>query len=726
MVVIKERFFITSGRGLAKRTPAFLALAFALTSVLGSSFSATAATATTTAATATTTAATATTAPTIDFSAAAPWVKPATLPETAELPATASVNYLLADHQVNISQSGEQGSKRTYLHYAMQATSEQGLSNVSEIELSFQPAFENLTLHHISVTRDGKVLNRLQQDKLKLFQREDDLKNKIYQEQWTVLAILEDVRVGDIVDYSYSIVGSNPVLGDKYFGRSPLSWGVPLEKSSFRLIDKADSKVSFRQVNTTVTPNKVSRNGLDEYTLVQHKIDPVREDDYTPVWHNDYAYIEYSQYANWQEVNQWAQQLYQLDMSLPDELKTIIKAQQQSSDQGSDQSFEQDKLLTVAKTTQWIQDNVRYFGIELGANSHLPSSPATTFDRRYGDCKDKTVLLIAVLKQLGIKAYPALVSTTETKTMTELLPSPGAFDHVIVNFEHQGKTYWVDGTMSNQRGTFEQMSFPDFAWSLVVAEDGHQLTEMLPLSKQQLLGTIKGKDTITIGKLAKNNQLTVNKTYSGYRAEQMRSYFDSVGITAASQDFLDYYVRQYKNIAMTTPVKVIEGADGSSLSIEAHYTISAFENVAQSRNLLTLYPTSIIESLQLPDIRQRHAPFSLPYHLGVEQTIEIISDDKQSIVWPGDLDNKEAKNPWFDYARKVSKKDQNIVIHYTYNSLATEVAADKFAEYEAKLDDIDGSLGYSLWLYSDRTSDKKKRKSRVSNLVKKLMNKNVD
>jgi transglutaminase-like putative cysteine protease len=107
-----------------------------------------------------------------------------------------------------------------------------------------------------------------------------------------------------------------------------------------------------------------------------------------------------------------------------------------------------------------VQDEVRYLGIELGTYSHTPTGPSKVFERRFGDCKDKTLLLATVLNELGIDARPALVNTDARRALDGWQPSPYAFDHVIVRAELGGKTYWLDPTTPYQRGTLADASVP--------------------------------------------------------------------------------------------------------------------------------------------------------------------------------------------------------------------------------------------------------------------------
>ena len=53
-----------------------------------------------------------------------------------------------------------------------------------------------------------------------------------------------------------------------------------------------------------------------------------------------------------------------------------------------------------------MQDEVRYLGLENGISAYKPSSPNKVYNQRFGDCKDKSLLLVTMLNQMNIEAYP--------------------------------------------------------------------------------------------------------------------------------------------------------------------------------------------------------------------------------------------------------------------------------------------------------------------------------
>ena len=91
---------------------------------------------------------------------------------------------------------------------------------------------------------------------------------------------------------------------------------------------------------------------------------------------------------------------------------------------------------------------MRYVYIGLNGGNLKPASADETWKRRYGDCKGKTVLLLAMLKEMGIEAAPVLVNTAGIDDgLGERLPNPGLFDHVVVRAMIGDHAYWLDGTL---------------------------------------------------------------------------------------------------------------------------------------------------------------------------------------------------------------------------------------------------------------------------------------
>ncbi|MDI7269610.1 MAG: DUF3857 domain-containing protein, partial [Myxococcota bacterium] len=87
----------------------------------------------------------------------------------------------------------------------------------------------------------------------------------------------------------------------------------------------------------------------------------------------------------------------------------------------------------LAAIHRFVAGSIRYVSIAYGDRALRPSPPAATLARGYGDCKDKTALLAAMLAVTGVRARVALVRTrlAGADPSDGAFPYPFAFDHVI-------------------------------------------------------------------------------------------------------------------------------------------------------------------------------------------------------------------------------------------------------------------------------------------------------
>src|SRR5690606_36147336 len=134
-------------------------------------------------------------------------------------------------------------------------------------------------------------------------------------------------------------------------------------------------------------------------------------------------------------------------------------------------------LERAALATRLVQDQVSYLLNGLDGGNYLPQEAAFTWERRYGDCKAKSVLLLALLKRMGIEAEAVLVATRGGDALPLLLPVPGNFDHVIVRAQIDGTDYWLDGTSTGTR-LANVGDVPPFHYALPLRTEGADLVPM--------------------------------------------------------------------------------------------------------------------------------------------------------------------------------------------------------------------------------------------------------
>jgi hypothetical protein len=105
----------------------------------------------------------------------------------------------------------------------------------------------------------------------------------------------------------------------------------------------------------------------------------------------------------------------------------------------------------VSRLASQLHRNIRYTGVEFGEASIVPARPEDVLQRRFGDCKDKSTLLVAMLRSAGLKANVALLRSGFGTDVDKNLPGMDWFDHAIVVVDLPQHPLWLDATASDVR-----------------------------------------------------------------------------------------------------------------------------------------------------------------------------------------------------------------------------------------------------------------------------------
>lgn len=99
---------------------------------------------------------------------------------------------------------------------------------------------------------------------------------------------------------------------------------------------------------------------------------------------------------------------------------------------------------------RFVADQIRYVGIEKGSGAIVPRPPDVTLHNRFGDCKDKVVLFLALARAAGLDAHAVLTATDRHEVPNLVLPNGGYFNHMIACVRGiDGQEVCVDPTLPN-------------------------------------------------------------------------------------------------------------------------------------------------------------------------------------------------------------------------------------------------------------------------------------
>jgi len=493
------------------------------------------------------------------------WVKPYDFPLGAVpvKPSQVNLQYLLIDTQRNWEE------KILYRHFAVKTLTQSGIEKISQLKIDFDPSYAQVVMHSIRVFREGEWLDRLGNARANLIQRETDLEQNLYNGDLTLVYFLEDVREGDIIEYSYSLKGSPPLFSSHYTDMVYMQRDFSVEKIAYRLVGHPHLSFLIKPINTKIEPKICDLSpSLREWSWEASNTLPYSYETDQPVWYNPPAHIEMSQYQTWEEVAKKFYPLYILPsdfaQSIPPEIEALIQKWKTSAN-----ALPERALLAV----RFVQDQVRYLGIEEGMGAFQPTDPRLTFQRRFGDCKDKTFLLHALLQLMEIPSKPLLVHTSHGTRLPEVLPNPLVFDHLVLQLEIEGKTYYVDPTFSLQGGSLQTSFFPGYEWGLLLSNDSKQL---ISLPKVIFKNPTEIDTTFTL-ESEDIAHLKIKSIFHESRADRMRRSLEWNGLKKIEEESLSTMQEIYRAVSLDAPTEILDNRENNVVTLIESYQLPTQE-----------------------------------------------------------------------------------------------------------------------------------------------------
>ena len=598
------------------------------------------------------------------------WVEPAAVDLRVDVPRS-HVRYgvyaILVDHQVR--------GTTDYHRTVRKILSASGVQNASELSFDFDPSFQRLVFHDVSVLRDGKRVSGLDPGAVRVIEKEDESEDRIYDGERTALVFLNDVRPGDVIDYSWSLEGANPLLGGKYDDQYDLTSSIPARLIRHRLYFPSSRPLHYRSSLPGIEPRIESRGGERVLTWERANVAAIDVEDETPDWFDPWDNVQVTEYGSWNEVARWSDAMFHLDAASAAAVKKLAEAIRGEHASQSER---------VVAAIRFVQDDIRYLGIEMGRNSHVPHQPSAVLEQRWGDCKDKALLLSAVLRELGVEAYPALVNTRLRRKLDDRLPSPFLFDHVITEVSANGRMYWIDATIGEQGGTLETIETPNDERALIVRADTEGLAKVVTNEK----GSTSIARTYSARDFAGPAELVIRSTYSGGDADAMRATVADLSIDDMAKDRLNKLAADHPKIEAKGLPQIHDDRDRNVLVITEKYSVRDL----WARGECSFEPHEIEDHLHRPDTMIRTMPLAFDSPLNVTETVTFRLPEAVEI----ESDDDVTETPTFRYEHRVKNEGTTVTLTHVLRSRRDAVPAGEVADHLTKINEVLDGNGDTL------------------------------
>ncbi|MGH9487643.1 MAG: DUF3857 domain-containing protein [Terriglobales bacterium] len=328
---------------------------------------------------------------------------------------------VLSDTNVtNIFPSGNVGS---YEQQIYRVNNDSGAQELNVYPVTYDPATQEV--HFLSahvVHADGSTADAPEADDQAISQSVGyetfyDVRNKY--------VVMPAMRSGDFVEIAYRILPTTleSLYGDYFGGLDQFGSSAPTLFQQYVVISPTEKPLYSHAVRFSGEHSQTSIHGETIYRWSARSLAAqIGEPNSTPDIERQ-PYVEVSAFRTWDQFGAWYRHLIR---------NTFVMNAQMA--QTVDQLI-QGKTTEAAKVDaiyRWVIQNTHYVALEFGIHGYRPYPVTQVFQRRYGDCKDKASLLIAMLHQAGVQAQFVLVRIRDLGLVDPAVPTVADFDHAIV------------------------------------------------------------------------------------------------------------------------------------------------------------------------------------------------------------------------------------------------------------------------------------------------------
>ena len=433
-------------------------------------------------------------------------------PNQDDFPQAGSV-ILLAEEDIKINPND---TAEYTEHFLVKILNERGKQDFSEVVIGYDSTYEKVELEFArTIKPDGtfvKVGDKNIRDVSKY------LNFPLYSNARVFIISMPEVTNDCFIEYKAKVHRSKLIAGKQFVMNYLLQINEPIKKAVFNITAPKNLNINmnllneeFNKFGALLVPKILEDNENITYAWDFDNIPQVIPEPAAPALSEISSVIQLSTFDSWQQIYDWWWNLVEDKIQADDEIKAKVKELTEGKK----------SLLEKAQSLyHFCAQDIRYVAVEYGQAGFEPHKAVEVFQNKYGDCKDQAVLLITMLKEIGLTAYPVLIGTQGRILLDEDFPTL-VFNHAIAVLEYEGQYIFLDPTA-------ETTSFLDLPTSdqdrkvLIIASDG-PIIKKIPLFNPEH-NKVQYKTTISINKDDSIKAERSVLSFGGYDAMQ-RYYF---------------------------------------------------------------------------------------------------------------------------------------------------------------------------------------------------------
>lgn len=297
---------------------------------------------------------------------------------------------------------------------------------LGEAPISYRKGIDTVkVLRARTLTPDGKIHQAAKTQELNPYSS-----YPMYSDSMVKTITLREVNVGSVLELETETISKGMPIKNAFWHSFSLDHARPTKESRIKIILPKKLNIAYKAFSLEYLPAITETPQTITYEWNLKDLDPVEPDEDflpPPTPESFTNAIEFSSIKNWRDVSSWYQALVIKNLKQTKEIIDVARKLCEGK------ATARDKARAIL---EYLTKNFRYVSMSFGENSLEPHPTDEVFRNKYGDCKDLSLLCMAMLKAVGVNSSIALFNTEFSLSDPKFdLPLPDLFDHVIVLVE---------------------------------------------------------------------------------------------------------------------------------------------------------------------------------------------------------------------------------------------------------------------------------------------------
>ncbi|MGE5197557.1 MAG: DUF3857 domain-containing protein [Deltaproteobacteria bacterium] len=591
-------------------------------------------------------------------------------PEADKYPQAGAL-ILLADERFQVTPQDTQVAE---LHYVIKVLNERGKESFSESHIDYDSTYEKVELEYARTIRPDGTVTQVGSRHIRDVSKY--LNFPLYSNARVYIISFPEISEGAVIEYKLKIYRSELINKKDFVLNYPVQSSEPIIAADFMVEVPENKPVNIKMLNeqynnfsANLKPDIQKNNGRVIYSWSFKDIPQIVPEANMPPGVEINPNILISTFVSWKQIYDWWWALAK------DKIKAEAPIKEKVKELTENQPTEEAKIRAIYN---FCARQIRYVAVEYGQAGYEPHKAEDIFRNKYGDCKDKAVLLVTMLREAGLTAWPVLISTRDYYNLNPDFPSM-LFDHSIAAVSQKDKIVFLDATA-------ETCAFQDLPPAdqkrrvLVFKEEGYAIesTPLFPaghnLVEQTLHIKINSDETIdaekkvfTLGMYDQAERYWLLYTPPELVGEKLKERIQDIAISAS--------LKSYK----------VENLDDLNKPVTLSYLFRGSEYLTDAGKLRIMPQLSGLDtSIVAKDKRKYPLDFGALDVKETETTIEIPKDFSVKYL----PENATEDNPWMKFSAEYARKSEAIYFRQMIELKVDSVDQAQYPEFKAAFENL--------------------------------------